>query len=196
MDRASDTVVKERQTSEALTQGLMGLLTPLLQKVDGHVAQTQATQTELATQLDRLEEELAKFSSLQDDIPDVSASTKRLAETKATLVKTIALITSIENRVAKMNKTAAKAADQLEKKRQAATAQTEGVAASLHPEVRSPPEPQQEVAAASTAEQVPASASPPVKAADSGAADAEPAADNSVEEEVADSNDATTPSES
>jgi hypothetical protein len=56
MDRAADTVAKERQTSEALTQGLMGLLTPLLQQVDGHVAKTQATQTELAKQLDHLEE--------------------------------------------------------------------------------------------------------------------------------------------
>jgi hypothetical protein len=40
--------------------------------------------------------ELAKFAALQEDIPDMSESTKRLAETKATLIKTIALITSVE----------------------------------------------------------------------------------------------------
>lgn len=55
MDRASDSVEKERQTSDALTQGLMGFLTPLLQQVDGHVEKTQSTQAELAKQLDALE---------------------------------------------------------------------------------------------------------------------------------------------
>eukprot|EP00730_Choanoeca_flexa_P019935 TRINITY_DN974_c0_g1_i1.p1 TRINITY_DN974_c0_g1~~TRINITY_DN974_c0_g1_i1.p1 ORF type:complete len:198 (+),score=28.74 TRINITY_DN974_c0_g1_i1:111-704(+) len=139
MDRETDSIAKERQTSEALTEGLMGLLKPLLEQVDTHVEKTQATQSELGKQLDSVEAEMAKFAILQEHIPDVSASTQKLSDTKALLQKTISLVTSIENRIAKMNKTASKAAEQLEKKRLAAVAQQEGVAASLHPDMINPP---------------------------------------------------------
>eukprot|EP00730_Choanoeca_flexa_P019936 TRINITY_DN974_c0_g1_i2.p1 TRINITY_DN974_c0_g1~~TRINITY_DN974_c0_g1_i2.p1 ORF type:complete len:123 (+),score=6.79 TRINITY_DN974_c0_g1_i2:111-479(+) len=96
MDRETDSIAKERQTSEALTEGLMGLLKPLLEQVDTHVEKTQATQSELGKQLDSVEAEMAKFAILQEHIPDVSASTQKLSDTKALLQKTISLVTSIE----------------------------------------------------------------------------------------------------
>ena len=46
----------ERETSDALTAGLMALLAPVLQSVDEHVKSTQASQLTLTSQLDALQE--------------------------------------------------------------------------------------------------------------------------------------------
>ncbi|EDQ84862.1 uncharacterized protein MONBRDRAFT_39113 [Monosiga brevicollis MX1] len=126
-----DAVESERQLSNLLSDSILQLLAPLLKSMDDSVRDTQQSQRQLAAQLDQLQTELARYEDIQSAVPDLNVYAQKLGTTKVNLAKLNGLVSTIEQRVERMNKLANKAEASLVVRRDTALQQQQQVEAQL-----------------------------------------------------------------
>ncbi|XP_014668866.1 PREDICTED: SNARE-associated protein Snapin-like [Priapulus caudatus] len=98
---------------DALADGILGLLKPLVEEVDERVRDTRQSQAELRVQIATLAEELRRVSEDQGFIPlELDNYVKKLTNTKRRAVIVNNILQNVQGRLTKLHNNIAKEAEQ------------------------------------------------------------------------------------
>lgn len=98
-----------------LTQGLLNLFVPVVQKIDGHVIATRESQAGLKEQIERMQTEMSKFDALPNVADDLDFYLRKLAAAKRKLQTANNFLEASQDRVNKLKSNIAKAAKKKQK---------------------------------------------------------------------------------
>ncbi|XP_037080121.1 SNAPIN protein homolog [Pollicipes pollicipes] len=92
----------ENPTTDALSEGFLNSLKPVIDRIDTGVKETQDSQEALAALLESIAEDFAKLASVAPSPVDIEEHVKRLHSVKRRVAVTNSTLQSVQDRLARI----------------------------------------------------------------------------------------------